>query len=266
MKNPASPLTDAQVREIRRLHIEEGASTRELAKRFGIASSSYIAKLLNNKARFDPGYTPRAAAPALTDEQVREIRRLYVIGGHTTRQLAARYGIASSSYITKIVRNRAYIDPFYTPPGAVRCRGTRNPNAKLHEGLVVLAKQLCNSGMAQATVGDHLGVSQSEVSLMVRGKRWPSVHSDARASVGVRPIIELLHLDPKKVNQRRGGQLTDVDGALARGAGDPGARDRGVSDVVQKPDQLLAGLQEGLTVVEDGVTTVERGDHPVTFG
>lgn len=120
-----SQLTWETVREIRERYKGKDVTTRSLGAEYGITAVT-VSKIIRNLFWVDESYTPpdtpdrtprtpRKRAVKLSWEAVYRIRQQYTEGGHTTRSLAAEYGVSAVT-ISKIIRNLFWTDDRYTPP------------------------------------------------------------------------------------------------------------------------------------------------------
>ena len=106
-------LTDDQVREIRARYAGEWGGQTALAKEYGV-SQGLISQIVRGdvwrhlpvgkateSGKAASGERHRNAS--VTDEQVREIQRLYAAGGVTHQELAKRYGVSRMT-VSRVVR------------------------------------------------------------------------------------------------------------------------------------------------------------------
>jgi transcriptional regulator with XRE-family HTH domain len=90
----------------------EGSTQADLAGEYGVVRRT-VSKIVRNKIWHDPNYSPRPSY-RLTMADASAIRERYAEGG-TQAELAAQHGVHQVT-VSKIVRNRRWHDPNYSPP------------------------------------------------------------------------------------------------------------------------------------------------------
>lgn len=105
-RNGNTPLTENDVREIRRAH-REGAKQGALAEQYKVSQAA-ISGILRWKTwcHVDPEDRPAVKPGRLTDKQVRQIRRLHDTGV-SQKALAERFG-SNQATVSLIVRRKSY--------------------------------------------------------------------------------------------------------------------------------------------------------------
>lgn len=105
-------LTDDIVREMRRVHREEGIGKRKLAARHGVSESTAHA-ILRNKTwlhilgRDDQSVAMGLGTTIMTDHEVLEMRRLYKESKVSQARLAEKFGVSKTT-VSFIVRGMSW--------------------------------------------------------------------------------------------------------------------------------------------------------------
>lgn len=108
-------LTRLQVAEIRALYVTGRVTMQQLADRYGVNPGT-VCRIVRGESWSDPDYVPPpSTASVLDQDQAHTIRELYGSGQVTMGELARRYGVNKGT-ISRIVNNKAWHDPQYTPP------------------------------------------------------------------------------------------------------------------------------------------------------
>ena len=175
-------LTWARVREIRSRAKSSWISQQSLADEYGV-TQSVIRKVLLNTAWIDENYDPATlpSRPAethannrqTTREIVDEIRALRMREWVTEREIAKRYGMTRSN-VQNILSGLRWEDPNYDPRMLVRAGGN-GTGSKLTADDVTAIRDRCAAGEYQRVVAADFGITQTQVSRIVRGVRWAGV-------------------------------------------------------------------------------------------
>ena len=104
-------LSDTDVDDIRYLYNYENVPFSELAKDYEV-SETHIADIIGNRAYRDEKYIRTRFPTKLTDEDIKEVRRLYNEENVTFTQLAKDYKV-SEGHVADIVGNRSHYDEKY---------------------------------------------------------------------------------------------------------------------------------------------------------
>lgn len=103
-------LTEAQVREIRKIYIpySKDYGSCALAKKYGISFAA-IRFIVNNKTYKDNGYSTPHTCKRLSNQEIQEIRQQYIPYSREfgTYALAKKYGVSYSA-VWEIVKNKSY--------------------------------------------------------------------------------------------------------------------------------------------------------------
>lgn len=105
-RNGNTPLTEADVREIRRTR-RDGATLEELSQRFNVSKAA-VSNIVRWKTwtHVDSEDRPEVSPGRLTDTQVRQIRRLYG-SGVSQKSLATQFG-TNQATVSLVVRCKSY--------------------------------------------------------------------------------------------------------------------------------------------------------------
>lgn len=115
----------------------------------------------------------------LTEDQVKEIKRLRAEEGLGSRRLAKRFGVVPQT-IQLILSgvNWAHIEDQHATEFCIQgdtIRGTRNPSAAMSERDVRHMRELYRQGWTQIRLADLFKVKQTTVSAIVLRKTWKHV-------------------------------------------------------------------------------------------
>ena len=111
----------------------------------------------------------------LTNDSVKEIRKIYAAGGILQREIAEKFGV-SNSLIGKILLGKLWKRSF-VPSGKTRdSYGERHHSAKLTVDSVLEIRKLYSGGeLTQKDIAKKYGVDRSVVGEIVAGKIWKHV-------------------------------------------------------------------------------------------
>jgi uncharacterized protein YjcR len=184
-------LTMGLATEIRQRYSEGKVTHRELADHYH-CSPHTINEVVRNHIWVDRTYVPPKRKPnrfrpgeaclsaKLNWEKVREIRRLFP-EGITQPKLATRFGVSVAT-ISRIVRNRYWRDPQYTPPSKKDLwkrhqfhAGTKHHLVKLNIPKVKRIRRLYEKGWTLKRIAQRFGVDPSTVHAIARRRSWRHV-------------------------------------------------------------------------------------------
>jgi hypothetical protein len=111
----------------------------------------------------------------LDQEQVRRIRREYAtVDGTTVRSLAGKYGVTDMT-ISRVIRNRTYPDPGYTPPDTSgrQPRGERQHSAKLSwDDVRWIRRRYALGNVLMKDLAARYGVSKIVITKIIANTGW----------------------------------------------------------------------------------------------
>lgn len=181
-----------------------GARVRDVSGYLSTKHDQRVRKILRNEEFFDPEYdpsqrvnpigTPTNGKRAEKWERAREIRRVWLEGEKTGKEIAREHGIDHTT-VWNIVNNRTYKDPTYqntrgrSVPGSVRNkiskglkgvpkpdgfgkRGESNVLAKLSEKDALDVIQRIHSGQSGRDIARIYNVTESTISKIKQGHTW----------------------------------------------------------------------------------------------
>lgn len=172
-RNGQCKLTEEQVIELCEEYATGDYTQAELANKYGVSTSN-IGFIVAGRTWEDieRPISEGDGRAKLTTDDVREIRRLYVIGDYSQRELGERFGVTQAE-VGNIVRGEIWKDI----PGAVdkrgQVRGECHPQSKLTEATVKKIRKVYATGQCcQRELAEKFGVSRGAISLIVRRKTW----------------------------------------------------------------------------------------------
>ena len=169
----------ARRREVEAL-IVSGMRQVDVAAKMGMHKQQVneIVKEMSHKYEFVPLRGERCPSSKLTEQDVMDMRKLY-IGGVRASELAKRYGIDHST-----ARSALLGESWGHVPGALdevtfskgnSVSGSSNPNSVLSECNVREARVLFSKGHRISNLARKYGVSRRAMSNVVHGRSWKHV-------------------------------------------------------------------------------------------
>lgn len=174
-RSAVARLTWEQVRAIRTAYVAGGVSVEELRERYGVT----VDKIVRNQTWHDPDYTPPQAPKVqphrvrrgeqvgtarLTWDLVNVLRARYATEAVTCADLAGDYGIDAAT-VVRVVANKTWHDPAYTPPGKERRYTTRR--ALSTEQAEQIRALHATGRYSYEALAQHFGCAPSTVWLLI---------------------------------------------------------------------------------------------------
>lgn len=141
-----------------------------------LGSQSDNIKDAANKGRMVRG--EKHARSTLTENDIREIRRLGIEDKLTKTEIAKKFDVSRNT-ITDVILKKTWkhVDPDWESPER-KIRGQTHQNAKLSEYQVRKIRKLSEQGESQRSLSKIFGVSRGTIDSLLAGKTWTHVDPD----------------------------------------------------------------------------------------
>lgn len=193
--NRGDKLTEKMARDIRAMYKTGGYTHVQLAEKFGVEASS-IGSVIRNETYRDDEWNPAcvedvkcfncvtskmgegSSSASLSQEEVDELRKIYLTNKYTQAELAEMFGIGMSA-VHFALHNKSYKSDNWDVDRMRYCAKKNNPKgeghgmAKLTESEVLQIRRLYKRGLyTQDELGRMFKVTGTQIGRIVRLQGW----------------------------------------------------------------------------------------------